>query len=107
MDASHGVLAAAGLLVGLWFSASPSPSPVAKDCHCHCSCPPDPNSNTSVSTCGIVALLVILLGTNLALVLRVTIRHSASGDQEWVLSVKGKPGKGVYGAAKGLQITDH
>ena len=51
-------------------------------------------------------LLLALLGANLALVLKVTVKGDDSSIREYTFSVKGKSGKGVYGASKGLQLLD-
>ena len=50
--------------------------------------------------------ILILVALNLVLVLRVTVKQNDRGEHEVTLSVKGKAGKGWYGAPRGLQILD-
>ena len=52
---------------------------------------------------GLLVTVCVVLATNAALGLRVTVR-SLQGEQELAVQVKGKS-KGVYGATRGFQLT--
>lgn len=53
----------------------------------------------------LLIILVVAVFSNTALALRISLRDSGTGtDRELTFSVKGKS-KGVYGAARPLQIT--
>ena len=108
MDASHGIVALIGVASGWWFySSKETPKSDPSACHCICSVKPEvkPDSDHWWLLGGIV-VVVLLLGANLALAFKVTVRHSDSGDREYSFSFKGKQGKGVYGGTRGLQILD-
>lgn len=107
MEVSHGAVALAGLVIGLWLQGRSSEPEVARPCSCHCACAvPDKASGDSHWLWLGVLIILLLLGANLALVCRVSFKKHDSGAQEFTFSLKGKPGKGLYGAGKGLQILD-
>ena len=113
MGWSHVVVAGAGFVAALALLGGPSREKGALDpIVCHCSCSP-PVTSESVGF-GARDWAVLLLGLvlvagvwlNLVLVLRFDVKKLASGDQEYVLSIKGKSAsKGIYGARKGLELT--
>lgn len=107
MEASHGAVALAGLVIGLWLQGRSSEPEAARPCSCHCACalPDKASGDTHWLWLGVLTIL-LLLGANLALVCRVSFKKDDSGAQEFTFSLKGKPGKGLYGAGKGLQILD-
>ena len=111
MDSSHGLLALGGLFAGWWFTSKPGPVPEIRSepsaCHCVCSVKPEPCSNSADWQLLLgLGLLVLVLAANLFLAFKVTIKQSDSGDREYSVSFKGRSGKGVFGASKGLQILD-
>ena len=109
MDVSH-VAVAAIVALGAWLLGGSGGKQEIPACHCVCSVQPDTNSGGGGDW--ILWLLVLggvvgLIGANLFLVFRVTVRNLEGGDRGYSLSVKGKAGrKGVYGAPKGLQLLD-
>ena len=112
MEASHGALAACGLILGWWSFSGPNREIKADPptCHCVCNIKPEQRDHpegTNWSTLLGVWLLVFLLGINLAVAFTITVRKREGGEQEYTNSFKGRQGKGVYGAARGLQIVDH
>lgn len=82
MDASHGIVALIGVASGWWFySGKETPKSDPSACHCICTVKPEvkPDSDHWWLLGGIV-VIVLLLGANLALAFKVTVRHSESGD---------------------------
>ncbi|CAE7316484.1 unnamed protein product [Symbiodinium necroappetens] len=108
MDATHGVLSLIGLAVGLWVRNSGSrDTNDIRPGQCQCVCAAEDKGQTSNLGPWFLFLVIVgLLFANLALVLRVTIRRKKAGDREVTGAVKGKPGKGLYGLPKGLQILE-
>ena len=111
MDSSHGFLALGGLFFGWWFTSKPAPQPEVRSepsaCHCVCSVKPEPcSSGADWQLLLGLGLLILVLAANLFLAFKVTIKQSDSGDREYSVSFKGRSGKGVFGASKGLQILD-
>ena len=109
MDLSHVVIAVGGAIAGWWcFSPREQPRVEPSACHCVCSVKPESGggSNDSLFIIGALGLVIVLLGANLFLALKVTVRNLDGGDREYSVSIKGKAGKGVYGAPKGLQLLD-
>lgn len=111
MDSSHGLLALGGLFFGWWFTAKPAPQPEVRSepsaCHCVCSVKPEPcSSGADWQLLLGLGLLILVLAANLFLAFKVTLKQSDSGDREYSVSFKGRSGKGVFGASKGLQILD-
>ena len=110
MDSTHGLVATSGVVVGWWlFSHKEEVKVDPPTCHCVCNIKPElpvkSESDNSHLWFGIL-ILVILLGLNLVLVLKVTVKSGDSGERDYSFSLKGKQGKGVYGAPRGLQILD-
>ena len=108
MDTSHGLLALSGLGLGWWlFSSKEIPRSDPSICHCTCAVKPESGPANNYWILWVAGGLVLaLLGANLALALKVTVKGDDSSIRECSLSAKGKPGKGVYGASKGLQLVD-
>ena len=108
MDATHGVLSLIGLAVGLWVRSSGGRDiNEVRPCQCQCVCAAEDKGQTSNLGPWFLFLVIVgLLFANLALVFRVTIRRNEAGDREVTVAVKGKPGKGLYGLQKGLQILE-
>ena len=104
MDGSHAALAAGGLVLGWWFSGPQAVRPEPQICQCHCSSTPERSSGESSWAWAVILLCFVLLGANLVFIIRVSLKHTEGGGQELTFSFKGKPGKGVFGAPKGLQI---
>ena len=105
MEAQALALAGCGVVVGWYLSREAPRDP--PPCHCQCGCNvPEGRQNQSWLWVGGVAIILILLALNLVLVLRITVRQNDRGEHEVTLSVKGKSGKGWYGAPHGLQILD-
>lgn len=107
MDCSHVAIAVLGAVLGVWFRGAP-PKPDIPICHCQCNIPQVERSNNGDPWTWITVLgcFLLLVGANLALAFRVTIRQNLEGEKEFTFSVKGKQGKGIYGATRGLQILD-
>ena len=86
--------------------------PEKHTCNCHCSYS-ETKGDSSWGSGNLVLVVVILLGlvvvfTNTALALKVTFKDNQFGeDREVQVAVRGKSkgGFGVYGAAKGFQLT--
>ena len=111
MDVSHAAVAAIGAVVAWWLSGGREQKLEIPACHCVCSVKPEGGSGSSSGDWLLWLLVigagVVLIGANLFLVFRVTVKNLEGGDREYSLSVKGKAGsKGVYGAPKGLQLLD-
>lgn len=108
MDATHGVLGLIGLAGGIWLRSVGGREAVeTRPCQCQCLCSSeDKGQSTSLGPWFLLLVIAGLLFANLALVFRVTIRKNEAGDREVTVAVKGKPGKGLYGLPKGLQILD-
>ena len=109
MDTGHLLTGFAGLVVGWLVRDLSIPKPENPACHCHCSCSHLGSDQQGTSTSwfqllGGVVLIGAIVASNAALALRVTLRNESSG-QEIAFQVKGRQ-KGVYGAPKGLQLTD-
>ena len=108
MDASHGVLAILGLAGGLWLRGTPERTdPGVCQCHCACATPEARGTFEGLGVWIAFILVIVLIGSNLALFLRFIAKQGGPGDQDWAFSVKGKSAaKGVFGSPKGLQILD-
>ncbi len=98
------------MAVGYLSRPSPTPAPVSeRPCSCHCACS-SPEIHPSI---GISWELILFLGLtfgSLCLAIGLLIRGSVPNSQtvipDWVAGLKGKSGKGVIGAKRGLQILD-
>ena len=113
MDLSHAVVGSTSLIFGWWvrgvFVQKKDPLP----CVCQCNCKVQSGGGESEAWFPTGLLLAIVLGlagilANVALAFRVTLTNK--GDQQelsFVLSQQKGTGKskGVFGPAKGLQIT--
>jgi hypothetical protein len=110
MDSTHVALALSGLGAGwVLFGQREAAKVDPPACHCVCSIKPEsqPGSEGSYLLVTFVAIVIIVFfGTQLFLVFRVSVKQGDSGEKEYTFSVKGKSGKGVYGASRGLQILD-
>ena len=104
-----------GSFLAGWFSRDWSIPKGAEPFVCRCDCASTgsvPAVSDQQSTgggtwflCALLIILVVAVFSNTALALRISLRDSGTGtDRELTFSVKGKS-KGVYGAARPLQIT--
>ena len=89
-------------LFGGWWVATPTP-PRAEPRHCTSS--PDRAGGENQVIWLAAFLVLAVVGANLVFICRVSLPQS-DGEREFTLSFKGKPGKGVFGASKGLRLTD-
>ena len=108
MDASHAALCLSGVVIGWWVSASKPQRVEPNVCHCQCAwaAGTEPHSRDSFSFWLVLLCGLLIVGTNLALVFRVTYQQAEGGSKEITFSVKGKPGKGIFGAQKGVQLLE-
>ena len=103
MDGSHLTLAGLGLAVGWWVSGGSHQRPEPHICRCHCASVPERPSGEPLLFWLAVVAVIVIAGANLVFIFRVTLRQTETG-QEVTLAVKGRPGKGVFGSSRGLQI---
>lgn len=110
MDLTHLSLGLVCVVVGYLSRPSPAPAPVSeRPCSCHCSCSsPEIHPSIGISW-ELIVFLSITFGS-LCLAIGLLIRGSVSSYPtvvpDWVAGFKGKAGKGVVGAKRGLQILD-
>ena len=112
MDTSASAVGAAAFVVGYWargLSFSEKIEPPACNCVCKVepySAPASQNSGFPFWIVGLVlCITLVVLLSNVALVLKVSLKDSKTGtDREFQIGVKGKS-KGVYGTARGLALT--
>ena len=104
METSHVVIAIGGLLVGYSFQGSPAPTVVDRPCSCHCACSTPVAEGARwelyLAFAGLLILVLLGLGYFSWTALR------GLKEPEFSFSFKGKAGKGVYQARRGLQILD-
>ena len=65
-----------------------------------------PEKGTRLGLSFFGGVIIVLLFLNLLVVLRITLRQNEKGELGVGVAVKGKAGKGWYGASSGLQILD-
>ena len=101
----------AGWLTRDWSIKVPEIPPCKCLCDCHSTVSQLDSqfSSGNFILLGLAVVILIVIFSNTALALRVSYREGDSGpNRELLLGVKGKSkgGLGIYGASKGLQITD-
>ena len=103
MDPQLGVGALTGAVLS-WLVVREPSSREPLPCHCQCGCSEPEDSSPHWILLG--SVIVVLLILNLFVVLRITLPQNEKGELEVGVAVKGKAGKGWYGASSGLQILD-
>lgn len=108
MDQSHVAWAVGGAVLSWWVVGQREPvKPELPACHCVCSVKePRESGDSGYWLLGAVVILAGLLGAHLFLAFRLSVKQVSSSEREYTLSFKGKSGKGIYGASKGLQLLD-
>jgi hypothetical protein len=115
MDQWHAIAGLVGFSAGFWLRGQSEAKVDPPACHCQCQWSGAPIvehnvSGQSSSLSGIllaIAVVTVVVLSNVALVCKVTLRESSSGTaREFQVNIKGKSkGQGVHGAARGLAIT--
>lgn len=107
MDLSLVVTGAIGFVLAWCFKSEKTHIQQDRPCNCQCTCAnPDHTPATNWELIGALAVIFAALVLGLALVVKSVFRTEAVEFPTFAFSTKGKSGKGIFGARKGLQILD-
>ena len=107
MDLSLAIAGAIGFVLAWCFKSEKPHIQQDRPCNCQCTCAnPDPTPATNWELIAALSVILAALILGLALVVKSVLKTEVAEFPTFSFSQKGKSGKGIFGARKGLQILD-